>query len=208
MAVLVLAPVFKEVEDREDLALGVLLQVAVNGDIAPVANFLGEIGGVKDELRFEEGVGLIGGEEAQVELEPEIAHRLVEKACVACLIPGHVGEALSKQGVFVLDAAAQFLVEQEARKLRRAALLEELDKDLAGFGIKLIGGAVKFFVPDEVVPVVILAELLADGFELNLIGAQIHRRHGVEICGVEARGKDRVPSRILGRRCVGGSDCP
>jgi hypothetical protein len=41
VTVLVLTPILEEVEDREDLALGILLKMAVNGDVAPVTDLLG-----------------------------------------------------------------------------------------------------------------------------------------------------------------------
>jgi len=60
VAVLVLAPVLKVLEEGVDLAVGVALEVAVDGDVAPVADLLREEGGVDDELGLEEGV-LPGG---------------------------------------------------------------------------------------------------------------------------------------------------
>ena len=114
MAILVLAPILEEVKDREDLAFWMLLQVAINGDVAPVANLLTQISGVEDEFRLEEGIGLAGGQEAQVQLQPKISHGFIEEAGMAGLIARHVGKALGKQRVFGFDAAAELLVEQEA----------------------------------------------------------------------------------------------
>ena len=54
--------------------------------------------------------------------------------------------------------------------------------------------------------VVVLAELLADGFELSLVGAEVHGRHGLEICCVEARRQDRVLGRIFDGRRFGCAD--
>jgi hypothetical protein len=59
--VLVLAPVLKVLEQRVQLVVGVALQVAVDGDVAPVANLLAQVGGVDDELGLEEGVLPVGG---------------------------------------------------------------------------------------------------------------------------------------------------
>ena len=204
MAVFVLAPVFEEVEDREDLALRMLLQVAINSDVTPVTDLFAQVGGVKDELGLEEGVGLISREKTQIELQPEISHCLVQEAGMAGLIPGHVGEAFGQQGVFAFDPAAQLLVKQEAGKFRGAALLKKLNKNLAGFGVEFGCRPVEFGVAHEMVAVVVLAELLADGLQLQHVGLQIHRRHGVKIRGVEAGGQDCVPDRILGRRCFRG----
>jgi hypothetical protein len=60
VAVLVLAPVLEVLEQRVDLVVRVALQVAVDADVAPVADLLGQVGRVDDELGLEEGV-LPGG---------------------------------------------------------------------------------------------------------------------------------------------------
>ena len=72
------------------------LKVAIDRDVAPVANFLREIGGVEDELGLEVGVGLVGCQETEIELQTEIGHRLVQEAGVSGFVAGHVGEALSQ----------------------------------------------------------------------------------------------------------------
>ena len=56
MAVLILAPVLKVLEDGVELVVRVGLEVAVDGDVAPVPDLLGEVGGVEDKLGLEEGV--------------------------------------------------------------------------------------------------------------------------------------------------------
>ena len=76
MTILVLAPVLEEIEDREDLAVRIFFEMAEDGDVAPVADLLGQIGGVEDELRLEEGVLLVGREKAEIQLHPKVAHRL------------------------------------------------------------------------------------------------------------------------------------
>ena len=114
MTVFVLTPVLKEVEDREDLAVGVLFEVAVNGDVTPVADLFRQVGGVEDEFRLEERVVLVRGQEAEIQLHAEITHRLVEEAGVASFIPSHVSKALGQKRVLRLNAAAQFFVEQES----------------------------------------------------------------------------------------------
>ena len=138
-------------------------------------------------------------------MQAKIAHGLIEEAGVAGLIAGHVGKAFRQQGIFRLDAAAQFLVEQEAREFRGAALLEEFNKDAAGVRVELVGGAFEFALAHEVVAVVILAEFFTDRFELHHVGLEVHRRHGVEVRGVEAGGQDCVLSRCFGRGGVGGA---
>ena len=56
MAVLILAPVVKVLEDGVDLELRVGLEVTEDGDVSPVSYLLGEIGCVEDELGLEEGI--------------------------------------------------------------------------------------------------------------------------------------------------------
>ena len=121
---------------------------------------------------------------------------------MAGLIAGHVGEAFSQQRILVLDAAAELLVQQKSGKLGGAALLQKLDEYLACFGVELVSSAVESFVTHKVMAVVVLTELLADGFQFLFIRPQIHGRHGLEICGVKTRCKDRVPDRIFHRRSL------
>ena len=56
VTVLILAPVLEVLEDGVKLVIGVRLKVAVDGDVTPVADLLGQVGGVDDELGLEEGV--------------------------------------------------------------------------------------------------------------------------------------------------------
>ena len=63
VAVLVLAPVLEVLEDGVELVVGVGLEVAVDGDVPPVANLLGQVSCVDDELGLEEGVLQIRGGE-------------------------------------------------------------------------------------------------------------------------------------------------
>ena len=113
MTIFVLALILEEVEDRENFAFWVLFEMAEDCDITPITNLFREVGRVKNELRFEEGVLLIGCQETEVELQPEIAHRLIQEACVTSFVASHVSETLRQQGVAVLDTAAQLLVKQE-----------------------------------------------------------------------------------------------
>ena len=56
--------------------------------VTPVANFFGQVGGVKDELGLKEGVLLALGQKAQVKLQAlKVRHGLVQKASVAGFTP-------------------------------------------------------------------------------------------------------------------------
>jgi hypothetical protein len=50
MAELVIAPLLEPFEDRMEALVGMLLQMAENGDVAGIADLLGQIGRVEDEL--------------------------------------------------------------------------------------------------------------------------------------------------------------
>lgn len=56
MAILILAPVLKILENRVALVFGVLFEMPVYGYVSPVSDLLRQIGCVKDELGLEEGV--------------------------------------------------------------------------------------------------------------------------------------------------------
>ena len=94
MTVFVLTPVLEEIEDREDFAVGILFEVAVNSDVTPIADLFRQVSGVKDEFRLKEGVVLVGRQEAEIQLHPEITHRLVEETGMASFVTSHVSEAL------------------------------------------------------------------------------------------------------------------
>lgn len=79
VAVLVLAPVLELLEDGVQLLVGVVLEIAVDGDVAPVADLLREVRRVQDVLGLEEGVLAVLGKEAQVERDPEVGEGLVEE---------------------------------------------------------------------------------------------------------------------------------
>lgn len=56
MAILILAPVLKVLENRVALVFRVFLEMSVYGYVSPIPNLFGQISGVEDELRLEKGV--------------------------------------------------------------------------------------------------------------------------------------------------------
>ena len=68
--------------------LGVALELAVDGDVAGVADLLRQVGGVEDELRPEVGVFLGLGQEAQIDADAELLQRVVDEAGMARLRRG------------------------------------------------------------------------------------------------------------------------
>ena len=87
--------------------------MAEDRDIAPITNLFGEVGRVKNELRFEEGVLLIGCQETEVELAARNRSSTYSGSLRDELVASHVSETLRQQGVAVLDTAAQLLVKEE-----------------------------------------------------------------------------------------------
>ena len=61
----VVVEVLEVLEQRVQLVVRVLLEVAVDGDVPPVADLLGQVRRVDDELGLEEGVLLIDFEEVE-----------------------------------------------------------------------------------------------------------------------------------------------
>ena len=121
---------------------------------------------------------------------------------MARFVAGHEREALRQQRAFVLQTTAQLLVEQESRKFSGAGTLQELDEQTAGFALHVVPGLFKFFIPHEVVAVVVSPELFQDGAQLVLIDGDVHLFHLVKVGGV----KPRRQQRFLGWRFNPRSD--
>ena len=79
MAILILAPVLKVLEDGIALILGVLLEVPVYGNVSPVSNLLRQVCCIEDELRLEESVlsGLC--KEPQIQSQIEVRQSFIQK---------------------------------------------------------------------------------------------------------------------------------
>ena len=82
-------------------------------DVAPITNLFRKVSGVEDEFGFEECVFLVGGQEAQIELQAEITHRLVKESSMTGFITGHVSKTLSQKWISGFDPTAELLVEQK-----------------------------------------------------------------------------------------------
>ena len=118
MAELVIAPFFEPFENWVEPLIGVRLKMAIDRDIAGIANFFGEIGRIKDEFGPEIGVFFGFGQKAQVHGHARFAQRIVDKPGMPRLIPAHIAEELADIGV--VAAALHFFVKHTARKLGRA----------------------------------------------------------------------------------------
>ena len=100
MAELVIAPALKPLEDGVKALVWVFLELTVDGDVARVANFFGQVGCVKNVLGFEVGVGLGAFQVAQVNPQAKVFERLVDEARVARLVARHIAHQLLDIGVF------------------------------------------------------------------------------------------------------------
>ena len=113
---LVIAPALKPTKDRVKTFIGVTLKLAKDGDVAGVANFLGQVGRVKNIFGLEEGVSLGAFELPQIDAQIKVFERLVDETSMARLISCHVRHQLLD--IRVIDVLANFVVQNAARKFR------------------------------------------------------------------------------------------
>lgn len=199
---LVLAPVLKVLEHGIELVVGVALEVAIDGDITPVANLLGEVGAINDELGLEECVAAILGKETEIQSEIEVGKGFVDEAGMASFIAREEGEDLCDDRVGVLQATSQLFVQKESGELSSARTFEELNEDLASGAGNLLGGGFKSVITDKVLLVVVTAEFGEHCFELCHVEVRVLLDaekffHFVEIGGIEAARSGKC-SRIKG----------
>lgn len=72
MAILILAPVLKVLENRIALVLRVLLEVPVYGDVSPVPDLLRQVRRIENELGLEKSVFSGLCKESQVQSQVEV----------------------------------------------------------------------------------------------------------------------------------------
>jgi hypothetical protein len=80
-------------------ACRVALELAEDGDVARVADLLGQVGRVEDVLGLEVGVGLGALQVAQVHAQAEVLQALVDEAGVARFVARHVAHQRLDVGV-------------------------------------------------------------------------------------------------------------
>ena len=119
MAVLVLAPGFEEIEQGCNAVIGMGLEMAIDQDVAPVADLLGEIHRIQHPAEWKPGDRSLAAQGGQIDRDPLRHQRPVEEAGVARFIAGHQLEQAAQIGATGLDQSArEFLEQQEAGKLR------------------------------------------------------------------------------------------
>ena len=196
MAELVIAPVLEPLEDRMEALVRVLLEMAEQRDVARVADLLGQVGRVDDELRAEVRRLLRLRQEAQVHGDAVILQRLVDEACMPRFVARHVAEQLLH--VRVRGALLDLRVQQTARILGRDRadhevheLLAQRILELAHFGHELRGTLEEIAVGVRLELVHEVVELLADRRHVQPV-------HRGEIRGVEPRTEDGGCRRLQG----------
>ena len=136
VAEFVVAPRFEPLEDRVEAQLGVRGELAVDRDIACIADLLGQVDRVEDELRLEVMVLLGLGQETEVDPDPGILERLVDEAGMAALVAGEQLEELLHVGV--RGAAGHLGIEDAARELRGQRAHQKVDELGAQGGFELL----------------------------------------------------------------------
>ena len=114
MTELVIAPALKPTKDRVKTFIGVTLKLAKDGDVAGVANFLGQVGRVKNIFGLEEGVSLGAFELTQIDAQIKVFQRLVDETRMARFVTRHIGHQLFDIGV--VNVLANLVVQNATRK--------------------------------------------------------------------------------------------
>ena len=199
VAELVVAPQLEPAKDGVKAFFGVLFELAEDGDVARVADLLGQVSRVVNVFGLEEGVLLGALQVAQIDAQVEVAQRQVDEARVARFVARQVGHQLFDVGV--ADVLADLVVEHAARKLRREGADQKVHELLAHLGREAghAGGyfARKGFVALEVVVVVVALVL---GHHLVPLGAHrldVDAVHGIEVGGVKTRADHVAVHRLF-----------
>ena len=195
VAELVVAPLLEPAEDRVDHAVRMGLQVAEDGDVAGVADLLGQVGRVEDELGPEVGVFLGLGQEAEIDADAHVLEAVVDEAGVAGLVAGHEGEQV--MDVAGCDALLDLGIEHAAGELGGDGADQEFEQLFAQRRVHVGEVDVELLVADEVALVGVGAQFGDQAVPFAADAADVDLGHGVEIGGVEARRQDRV---LLGER--------
>ena len=206
MAELVVAPLLEPLEDRMDPQFRMPLELAEDGDVAGIADLLGQVGRVEDELRLEVVILLRLGQEAEVHADIHVLQRVVDEPGMPRFIPRHHAEQILH--VRVGDALLDLGIKHAAGELGRHAADEEFQELLLqrlGQGAQVEG--VEFRRADEVAAIRIRVELRHQRIPLLPHRLDADRVHRGEIGGVEARRQHGLGQREL-RALTGGGRAP
>ena len=201
MAEFVVAPAFEPAEDRVETFVRMALQLAVDRDVAGVADLLGQVGRVEDVLGLEVGVGLGAFEAAEVHAQAVVLQGRVQEARVPRFVARH--ETHQRLDVRVADVLLDLVVEHAARELRRERADQELEEFLAQFGRpgrRQFGHFIgELFVALKVVVVVVAFVLGQHRIPLGAHRAHVDAVHRRVVGLVEARAQQVADLGVAGR---------
>ena len=178
-----------------ELSLGMALHLPVDGDVAGVADLLGQIGRVEDELRPEVSVLLHLRQKAQIDADAVILQDLIDEAGVAGLVAAH--EAEQFLDILVLDPLLDLRIEHAAGEFGGERADQEILELLAQLGRQRFQIVLEFVGLDEMRLVVIGAQFPDDRIPFGAHQADIEAIHRLEIGGIEARAEDCVLARLV-----------
>ena len=115
MAKLVIAPALKPAKDGVEALVWISFQLTVDGDVAGIANFLGQVSRVENVFGFEVGIGLGALQVTQVDTQTKVLQSLIDETGVTRFIARHVTHQLFDVGVF--NISKNFVVQDATRKL-------------------------------------------------------------------------------------------
>ena len=109
MTELVIAPALKPAEDGMKALVRMRFQLAENLDVARIADLLGQIGRIKNVFRLEVGVLLVTLQITEINAEPIVLQRGIQKTCMTRLVTRHVLHQLPD--IRVADIALDLVVQ-------------------------------------------------------------------------------------------------
>ena len=169
--------------------------MAINGDIARIADLLGQIGGIVDEFRFEVGVLFTLAQNGQVNRDGQIVHGLVEKTGMATFVTAHILKDRAQGRIFQMPH--HLGIEQTAAKLSRTTALKKFYKLIAHGHIVEIGQ--KFLIPAEVILVVITGKFVRDPFQFGAHTLKFQVVHLFKVSRIKTGAEYRFFQCMTGR---------
>ena len=201
MAELVVAPLLEPLEDRVEAPRRVALHLAIDGDVARIADLLGQIGRVEDELRLEVGVFLRLGEEAEIYADLEVLQDVVDETSVTRFIARHEGEEVAN--FRICDPLLDFCVQDTTGEFRCHRADQEVDELLPEGLRNLVHVHLEFVGAGEVALVEVGPQVSHQRVPLGANRLDVQPVHGLAIGRVETRAEDCLLQGDL--FCGGGS---
>ena len=118
MAIFVLAPRLKEIKERCKAVVGIGLEMAVDQDVTPIANFFGEIHRIEYPAQRKPGDRPLATEGREINLDAFRHQGPVQKTRMAGLIAGHqLKQSAQVRSTRLKQPPRQLLEEQKTGKL-------------------------------------------------------------------------------------------